>query len=422
MAAQFTTLPSGLRVVSDPMPHLKTAAVTVSVGVGARDEEDHEHGISHLLEHMAFKGTKRRSARDIAEVIEAVGGELNAATGSENTSYYVKLLGEDLSLGLDVLADILTDPLLDPAELAKEQNVIVQEIGAADDSPDDVIYDRFTETAFPEQTIGRSILGTPETVRSFSPQAIRAFLDRHYRSDQIVISAAGMVDHEHLCAEAERLFAPLAGKAGTAPRSARYQGGSRTEKRDLEQSHVVIGFPGFSYRDPAIYALGVFTSLLGGGMSSRLFQEVREERGLCYSIYSFHWPYHDAGIFGIGAGTDPNDLGDLVKISLDQMAEAAETATEAEVNRAKAQMKVGMLATLESSGARAEQLARQVMIFGQPTPLDTITARIEAVNVDEVRRVGRSLFEQKAITFTALGPLHGMDKARQHAESFGLRE
>ncbi len=418
-APRLTTLGNGLRIVSQAMDHVKTASLQITVGVGGRDESDNEHGISHLLEHMAFKGTGKRTARQIAEEVEALGGDLNAATSSEQTSYYVKLLGEDAGAGLDILADILTDPTFAPEELAKEQNVIIQEIGAAEDTPDDVIYDHFSATAFPGQTLGRSILGTPETVRSFTPDAVRSYLTRHYTTERIVVSACGAIDHDWLVEEAARLLEPLAGAAPALPRKADYKGGSVTTPRDLEQSHVVIGFPGVSFKDPTIYALGVFSSLLGGGLSSRLFQEIREERGLCYSIYAFHWPFSDTGLFGIGAGTDPKDLPALVDLALQETRKAAETVSDAEIRRAKAQMKVGLLGALESSSARADQLARQVQAFGAPVALDDIAGRIERVSMDDVKAAARALYENRALTFAAIGPKKGLAEAARLAKAFG---
>jgi predicted Zn-dependent peptidase len=418
MTTRMTTLPSGLTVVTDAMAHLKTAAITVTVGVGGRDERVDEHGISHLLEHMAFKGTSQRTARGMAEEIEAIGGDLNAATSSENTAYFAKVLGEDLAVATDILADILTDPLFDAGELAKEQNVIVQEIGAAEDTPDDVVYDHFMAAAFPGQPLGRSILGTPEAVRSATSDMLRDYMGRSYRARNTVVSAAGAVDHDHVVSLVEERFASFGDDAAPAHEGARYGGGVRTVVRALEQSNIVLGFEGISYRDPSIYALGVFTNLLGGSLSSRLFQEVREERGLCYEIHSFHWSYGDTGLFGISAGTDPKDAGDLMSLTLDILHAAASGATEEEVGRAKAQMKVGLLGALESSSARTDQLARQILAFGRPLDLDDVAAKIEAVTADDVRRSAEKLVRSSPISFAAIGPRRGLDKVARIAEQF----
>ena len=290
MTVRVTRLPSGLSVVTDDMPHLKTASLGVWVGSGSRDETAGEHGISHLIEHMAFKGTKRRTARQIAEEIEAVGGDINAATSVESTAYYARVLKDDVPLAIDVLSDILSAPAFDAEELRREQNVIVQEIGATEDAPDDLVFDRLQETAFPKQSVGRSILGTPDTVRSFTPDSLRTYLTRNYRGPDMLVAAAGAVDHDSIVAEAEKRFASFGGPAAPVPEKATFSGGMRVEPRDLEQVHIAFALEGLQTGAPELYSLQVFTNVLGGGMSSRLFQEVREKRGLCYTIQAFHMP------------------------------------------------------------------------------------------------------------------------------------
>src|SRR5205814_4515691 len=311
------------------------------------------------------------------EEIEAVGGDLNAGTSIETTAFYARVLKADVPLALDVLSDILSDPAFDPEEVQREQNVIVQEIGAAEDAPDDLVFDRLQETAFPGQPIGRSILGTRETVRSFDRRKLAAYLARSYRAPDMLVAAAGAIDHRAVVAEVERRFAPFTGPAAAAPEPARFIGGSRVEARELEQVHVALAMPGVPQRDPALFSLQVFTSVLGGGMSSRLFQEVREIRGLCYSIYAVHAPYSDTGMFGLYAGTDATDVPELMRVVVGEIANASETITEAEIARAKAQMKAGLLMALESSSARTEQLARQMLIHGRPIPLEEVNHRVE---------------------------------------------
>src|ERR1700712_3037481 len=325
MTVEVTRLASGLSVGTDAMPHLESASLGVWVASGSRDEHHDEHGISHFLEHMAFKGTRRRSARQIAEEIEAVGGDLNAATGVKSTAYYARVLKADVPLALDVLSDILSEPTFDPEELRREQNVIVQEIGATEDAPDDLVFDRLQETAFPKQAVGRSILGTPETVRSFTPASIRGYLDRNYRGPDMLIAAAGAVEHKAIVEAAEKKFASFIGPARPKPEQANFGGGTRVETRDLEQVHIALALKGLPVTDPQLYSLQVFTSVLGGGMSSRLFQEVREKRGLCYSIHAFHMPYSDIGMFGLYAGTDETDAPELMRVMIDQIANATET-------------------------------------------------------------------------------------------------
>jgi predicted Zn-dependent peptidase len=416
MSVEVTRLASGLVVVTDTMPHLETASLGVWVGCGSRDEHPDEHGISHFLEHMAFKGTTRRTARQIAEEIEAVGGDLNAATGVEMTAYYARTLKDDVPLALDVLSDILTAPAFDPDEIAREKNVIVQEIGAVEDAPDDLVFEFLQATAFADQPVGRSILGTRATVRSFDGRRLKSYLSRHYRAPNTVVAAAGAVDHRTVVEEAERRFAAFMGPAGPTPQRATFHGGVTVEKRDLEQVHIALALEGVPQCDPSIYSLQVFTNALGGGMSSRLFQEVRELRGLCYAIYAFHAPYADTGMFGLYAGTDVSDAAELMRVVVGEIAAAADTLDEAEVARVKAQMKAGLLMALESSSARAEQLARHIHIYGRPMPLEEIVSKIDAVTVESARAAGSDLIARGRPAVAALGP-SGLESAAEIAQS-----
>jgi predicted Zn-dependent peptidase len=421
MSVEVTRLPSGLSVVTDRMPHLESASLGVWAGAGSRNEAPDEHGISHLLEHMAFKGTKRRTARQIAEEIEAVGGDLNASTSAESTGFYARVLKADVPLALDVLSDILSEPTFEPEELRREQNVIVQEIGAVEDTPDDLVFERLHETAFPKQPLGRSILGTPETVRSFNSARIRTYLSRNYRAPDMLVAAAGAVEHERIVAEAEKRFASFIGPAAPAPEPAHFGGGTRVETRDLEQVHIALALQGVPVRDEQLYSLQVFTSVLGGGMSSRLFQEVRENRGLCYAIHAFHMPYSDTGMFALYAGTDEADAPELMRVAIDQIAIATETLNEAEVARAKAQMKAGLLMALESSEARLGQIARQMLAYGRPIPLDEIVAKVDAVTVASARAAGRALIGRGRPAIAALGPGNGLESTAAIAESLVRR-
>src|SRR5215813_14151798 len=417
MTVEVTRLPSGLLVVTDRMPHLETASLGVWIGSGSRNEKPDEHGISHLLEHMAFKGTKRRTARQIAETIEAVGGDLNAATSVESTGYFARVLKADVLLAIDVLSDILSEPIFDADELKREQNVIVQEIGATEDAPDDLVFDRLQETAFPLQPVGRSILGTPETVRSFNPARLRAYLSRNYKAPNMVVVAAGAVEHEAIVAEIDKRLATFQGPRAPEPEPAHFRGGTKVETRDLEQVHIAMALQGLPVRDEQLYSLQVFTSVLGGGMSSRLFQEVREIRGLCYAIYAFHAPYSDTGMFGLYAGTDAEDVPELMRVVVGEIVNAAETISAAEIARAKAQMKAGLLMALESSSARTEQLARQMFAWGRPIPLDELVERIEGVTAESARAAGRALLARGRPAIAALGPGPGLESAATIAES-----
>ncbi len=418
MSVEITTLPSGLRVVTDRMDQLETASIGVWVAAGSRHEHANEQGLSHLLEHMAFKGTRRRSARDIAEEIETAGGDLNAATSVEQTAYYAHVLAADSGLALDILADILTESTFDAKELEREKGVILQEISVAEDTPDDLVFDLFNATAYPDQPIGRAILGTPDGVSSFKRETIGAYLDTHYRSQATVIGAAGAVEHARIADETEKRFGSLPVHQADAPQPAKYKGGDTRVKRRLEQAHVVVGFEGLGYDHPDHYAMHIFANVAGGGMSSRLFQEVREKRGLAYSIYAFHWGFSDSGLFGFYAGTSKKDVANLMPVALDCLAEATQNLTEVELHRAKAQMKVSLLAALESPGARSEQMARQLLAFNRVLPRAEIIEKIDSIGIDDVRRVGATAL-RSAPTVAALGPISKVLSPDRVAERLG---
>ena len=392
MSTQTTRLANGLRVVSHHMAHLETVSLGVWVAAGARHEQASEHGISHLLEHMAFKGTERRSATDIAEEIEAVGGELNAATSLETTAYFARILKGDVAIALDILADILQIPRYAEDELEREREVILQEIAATRDSPDEIAYELLQDAAFPNQAIGRPILGTTQSVTRFRATDLRAFLAANYGASRMVLSAAGSVDHDELVRHAEAQFGRLNGGLGGRFEPARYVGGTRTSAKPFEQSHLVMAFAGPSYRARDFYTAQVFSGLFGGGMSSRLFQEVRERRGLCYAIYSSCWALADSGLFGIHAATGPEMMSKLIEVVGDELVgAAAEKPADAELARAKAQLKAGLLMGLESSSARAEQMARQLLLFDRLMEPPELIERIDAVTADAVRELAANL-------------------------------
>jgi predicted Zn-dependent peptidase len=411
VSVRLTTLPTGLRVVTDATGDLRTASLGVFVAAGSRNESEGEQGLSHLLEHMAFKGTAKRNARAIAETIENVGGDLNAETGVEQTAYFARVLGEDVDLALDVIADILTDSRFDPEELAREKNVILQEIGSVEDAPDDFVFDLFAAAAWPRQPIGRPILGTRESVGGFDRAAIAAYLRRHYRAGAAIVAGAGAVDHDQIVARAQSLLAPLGADKAEPPAPAAYRGGESIVKKRLEQTHIVVGFEGRAITAPDHDAAHVFAAAAGGGMSSRLFQEVREKRGLAYSIYSFHWGFSDCGLFGFYAGSAPKDAGEVARAALDCLAEAAERIDETEVDRAKAQFKVSTLTALESPSARAHQLARQTLVYGAPLSLDDMLARIAAISVDDVRQAGAAMLRSPPTVAVIGGVGRALDAA-----------
>ncbi|MBW6421031.1 insulinase family protein [Rhizobium sp. XQZ8] len=407
MNVEVTRLSSGLTVVTETMPHLESVALGVWIKSGSRNETADEHGIAHLLEHMAFKGTARRSARDIAEEIENVGGELNAATSTETTSYYARVLKDHVPLAVDILADILTESEFDEEELRREKHVILQEIGAANDTPDDVVFDKFSEAAFREQTIGRPILGTPETVQSFTPGQIRNYLSRNYTTDRMFVVAAGAVDHQIFCRQVEERFArlPLTPSAPPVFDAARYIGGDSREGRDLMDAQVLIGFEGKAYHMRDFYCSQILANILGGGMSSRLFQEVREKRGLCYSVYAFHWGFSDTGIFGIHAATSGNELPTLVPVIIDELKKSSETIHQVEIDRARAQIRAQLLMGQESPAARAGQIARQMMLYGRPIPNPELMERLEGITTERLTDLAGRLFFDTVPTLSAVGPI-----------------
>ena len=403
----ITQLANGLTIATERMPEIATATLGVWVGTGSRHEMAHEHGLSHMIEHMAFKGTTRRSARQIAEDIENVGGDINAATSVEYTSYTARVLGENIDVALDVLGDILINSAFDAAELTREKGVILQEYAAVEDTPDDLVYDAFMETAYAGQPIGRPILGTPDTIKSFDETTIRAFLAREYAPGKMVLAAAGNVDHRQVVETAERLFGAMPAVEIRQPESGLYSGGERRISRRLEQANIVLGLPGLSFKDPGYYATHLFAHILGGGLTSRLWHEVRENRGLAYSIDSFHWPFSDTGLFGIGAGTAGSDVAELMNVTLATMRQATQDISEIEMVRAKAQMKVSLLTALETPGGRIERVARQLLSWGRVVPSDEIVLKVDALTPEQVRDAGQRLL-QGAPTLAAIGPIKGL--------------
>jgi predicted Zn-dependent peptidase len=405
VTVRSTTLANGMTVLTDDMPHLESASLGIWVKAGSRSETTAEHGISHMLEHMAFKGTTSRDALAIASTIENVGGDLNAATSVEHTGYFARVLKEDVALAGDILSDILQNSLFDQHELDREQQVIVQEIGAARDNPDDHVFDLFQQAAYPDQAIGRTILGTVESVNSFGPDAIRSYMDRNYVGDHMVLCAAGNVDHDSLVDIANNRFHDLKPTGAPAPEKAAYVGGEQRLVSDHEQAHIVLGMEGRAYNSDGFYAVQILASILGGGMSSRLFQEVREKRGLCYSVYAFHWAFADSGIFGVAASTGEDEVSDLMPVVLDELRKATETISDEEVVRVRNQIRAGLLMSLESPSSRAGQLARQQILWGRPIPLQETVERINRITADRVKQIARQIFDAGKVSLAGIGPV-----------------
>ena len=417
---RITKLDNGLRVATETMPSVQTASVGVWVDVGARHETEDVNGVAHMLEHMAFKGTERRSARVIAEEIENVGGQLNAYTSRENTAYYARVLADDLPLAVDILADILQHSTFEPEELERERGVILQEIGQTQDTPDDLVFDLFQETAYPNQPLGRSILGPAETISAMPRDALTGYMSRHYSPDRMVLAAAGKVDHDRLVEIANEQFRSLPGKPSSgdmAPDAGVYASGDCREDRELEQVHLILGLPAFSYHDDDFHALQVLSVMLGGGMSSRLFQEIREKRGLAYSVFSFAACYRDTGLLGIYAGTGEDQTAELLPVVCDELQGLIDAPLEQELARARAQLKASMMMGLESCFAQSEDMARQLLIFDRRIPKEETIAEIDAVDEAAIKRVGARLLADVKPTLTALGPIRhlpSLDVVQQH--------
>lgn len=403
MSVNLTTLPNGLRVVSETRRSVETVSVGVWVDVGARHESAEQNGLTHFLEHMLFKGTKTRSAKQIAFEIEAVGGHMNAYTSRDHTTYYARVMKNDTGLAVGLLADLLLNSVFDPDEIEREKDVVLQEIGQTLDTPDDVVFDNLQAVAFKDQAIGRTILGPAENVRAFSRDGLIAFLKSNYLAETMVVSAVGNLEHDELVGHVERSFSGLSADQRPRPSKAKYIGGKSIETRDLEQAHLTLGWEGVSYNSERYYAFQLYSMILGGGMSSRLFQRVREELGLAYSVYSFASSHADAGLFGIYAGTGPETLGALIPVIQDEMAALVNGPEELEFNAARAQMKSGVLMALEATTSRMEQLGRQLLMFDRVIPTSEITENIEAVGLEDVTKVAETLANAAEYSMALIG-------------------
>ena len=404
MSVQVSTLSNGLRVITDRMDSVETVALGAWVNVGTRHETAEVNGISHLLEHMAFKGTARRTALQIAEEMDNVGGHLNAYTSRDHTAYFAKVLKDDSDLAVDIISDILLNSTMDAEELEREKHVIVQEISQVNDTPDDIIFDRFQAKAYPDQPMGWPVLGSEALVRSVTPERLKAYLGNHYAAEHPIVAASGNIDHDKFIKTVEQAFGALRPTATVNSVASAYSGGEYRETRDLEQVHFVLGFPGVAYHDPDFYNLAALSVLMGEGMSSRLFQEIREKRGLAYSIFSSTQSFSDTGLFQIYTGTSPEDLPTLVPILCEEIRKAAGTITPDETKRAKAQIKSGLLMSLESPSSRCSARARQLVVYGRPLTTQEVIERLDAVDSTSIGTTAARIFAG-APTLAAIGPL-----------------
>ncbi len=395
------------------MPGLKSASIGIWIKAGGRHESLEQNGVAHFLEHMAFKGTKRRSSLQIAEAIEDVGGYINAYTSREMTAYYARVLSDDVDLALDVVSDIVLNPVFSSSEIEVERGVILSEIGQALDTPDDIIFDWLQEVSYPDQPLGRSILGPAERVSNFQKQDLSKFVSENYGPDQMILAAAGAVDHEAIVRQCEEIFGNLVSRKQNQLLAGNFSGGEVRHIKDLEQAHFALAFEGPNYKNSDIYTAQVFATAFGGGMSSRLFQEVREKRGLCYSIFASAGAYSDTGTLTLYAGTSGDKVSELANITMDEIKRAADNMNENEIARASVQMKAGLLMGLESPSSRAERLARMVAIWDRIPTLDEVIEKIDAVTVNSVRNFAASLIGGSPAALALYGPVKGAPRVEE---------
>jgi len=405
LTVQTHHLKNGFRIVTENMPGLKSASVGIWVNAGGRHERIEQNGIAHFLEHMAFKGTSRRNSVQIAEAIEDVGGYINAYTSREMTAYYARVLAGDVALALDVVSDIVLNPIFDPAEIEVERGVILSEIGQALDTPDDIIFDWLQEVSYPDQPLGRSILGPEERVANFKKWDLSTFVSENYGANQMILAAAGAVDHEKIVLQCEEIFGDLVARKQSPVLPGYFQGGEIRQVKDLEQAHFALAFESPNYKNPDIYTAQVFATAFGGGMSSRLFQEIREKRGLCYSIFASAGAYCDTGTLTMYAGTSGDKVAELANITMDELKRAADDMSEVEVARARSQMKAGLLMGLESPSSRAERLARMVAIWDRIPSLDEVVAQIDGVTTETVRNFAGLMSAGAPAAMALYGPV-----------------
>ncbi|MDI3407171.1 M16 family metallopeptidase [Streptomyces cavernicola] len=416
-----TTLPGGLRVVTETLPSVRSATFGIWANVGSRDETPSLNGATHYLEHLLFKGTKKRTALDISAAIDAVGGEMNAFTAKEFTCYYARVLDTDLPLAIDVVCDMLTGSLIEQEDVDVERGAILEEIAMTEDDPGDCVHDLFAHTMLGDTPLGRPVLGTVDTVNGLDAPRIRRFYKKHYDPRHLVVAAAGNVDHNKVVRQVRAAFekagalkdldaTPIAPRDGR--RAIRTAGGLDVVNRKTEQAHVVLGMPGLARTDERRWALGVLNTALGGGMSSRLFQEVREKRGLAYSVYSYTSGYADCGLFGVYAGCRPSQVHDVLRICRDELDQVAEHGlSDDEIGRAIGQLAGSTVLGLEDTGALMNRIGKSELCWGDHMSVDDMLARIAAVTPDEVREVARDILGQRP-SLSVIGPLKDKQTAR----------
>jgi predicted Zn-dependent peptidase len=405
---KITTLPNGLRIVVDKVSQVETAAIAVFVGTGSRNETPDINGISHFLEHMAFKGTKTRNARQIAEQFDNIGGKINAYTSRERTVYYAKVLKADTEFATEFLSDILQNSTFDQEELEKERGVILQEIAMTKDTPDDIVFDYFQEIAFPKQAIGRSILGPEKNIKKFSRGDFVDYISKQYNYSNIVVVASGNVDEKQFIGFVKKYFNNLSVGKTKKVEAAKYQGGDFRKNKNLEQINLLLGFKSLSYLDKDFYKPQILASILGGGMSSRLFQEVREKRGLAYSVYAFNYAHFDSGLFGVYLGTSADKANQAVDVISDEILKITDKITDAEMQRVINQTKAGLLMAKESVIGRSQKLGSDVLSYGRIISEEEILDRIAKISKKQLTDFAGKMISNNKINFAAIGKVKGL--------------
>ena len=402
-----STLDNGLRIVSESIPYMSSVSLGIFVGTGSRSELPPEQGVSHFIEHLMFKGTQKRSARDIAEMVDDVGGQLNAATDRENTCYYIKVLPEHLGLGMDILSDMLLHSKFAESDVEKERQVVLEEISLYEDSPDELIHDLHMNSLWPGHALGRNILGTRETIGDMSRQTIVDYTMRHYVPDNVVIAAAGNLTHEQLVEQVRLYWDDVKGAyprlADSAPVFAT---GRLLQEKDIEQIHICLGTPGVAHDSPEFYSSHVLNTILGGGVSSRLFQSIREEKGLAYSVCSYPSSFRDAGLLTIYTGVSPDNSLEVMEIIYSIIGDIQANGVRAdEMQRAKEQLKAGLMFSLESSSSRMSRLGRAEISAREYLSPEKLAAKVDGVSLQQLFELSQPLYRRDSTCFTALGPI-----------------
>lgn len=404
-----TRLNNGLTIATQKILESESVTTGLWIKSGSRNESIAEHGLAHMLEHMAFKGTKKRSARDIAQEIEDVGGEINASTSVEITGYFSHILPKDTDLAVEILSDIICNPVFDSQELEKEKHVVLQEIGSNNDNPSDIIFDHFMQVAFKDQAIGRPILGTAQSLQTFQPKDFKNFMAKHYYAENMVFAGVGAVDHDKFVKSIEKYLGKLPQKQEKYQiKPAEYIGGRIIDPRPLMDAQIVMGFEGCTYLQPHFYTAQLLSLILGGGMSSRLFQNIREKLGLCYSIYAFHWGFSDNGIFGISASTNKEGLEQLIKTIVKEIQLLTNDISENELKRAVAQYKAAIIMSHESSSARAPTIARQLLTYGEILSNQQIFKEIDNITITDIKKLSEKIFFNSKPSIAAVGPVENL--------------